>query len=88
MLFRVVSTQPSERWTCAMRNASMWPLKGLGDAAHVPVDAKGSRVEIDGQCIAHLRDTRAVEIEMLVARAGVLAVGADDVAPVAAPERR
>jgi hypothetical protein len=27
MLFQVVSIQPSERWTCAMRNASIWPLK-------------------------------------------------------------
>jgi hypothetical protein len=28
VLFEVVSTQPSERWTWKMRNASMWPLKG------------------------------------------------------------
>jgi hypothetical protein len=28
MLFQVVSIQPSERWTSAMRNSSMWPLKG------------------------------------------------------------
>ena len=28
MLFQVASIQPSERWACAMRNASMWPLKG------------------------------------------------------------
>jgi hypothetical protein len=27
-LFQVVSIQPSERWTCAMRNSSIWPLKG------------------------------------------------------------
>ena len=28
MLFPVVAIQRSERWTCAMRNSSMWPLKG------------------------------------------------------------
>ena len=28
MLFQVVSIQPLERWTCAMRNSSIWPLKG------------------------------------------------------------
>jgi hypothetical protein len=28
MLFQVVSIQPSERWTWAIRNSSMWPLKG------------------------------------------------------------
>ena len=28
MLFQVVSIQPSERWTWAMRNSSIWPLKG------------------------------------------------------------
>ena len=27
-MFQVVSIQPSERWTCAIRNAPMWPLKG------------------------------------------------------------
>jgi hypothetical protein len=30
MFFQVVAIQPSERWTCAMRNASMWPMSGLG----------------------------------------------------------
>ena len=28
MLFQVVAIQPSERWMCAMRNSSIWPLKG------------------------------------------------------------
>jgi hypothetical protein len=56
-------------------------VEGIGDAAHVPPDAEGCRVEIDGQRIAHLGDTRAVQIETLVVRAGVLVVGADDVAP-------
>jgi hypothetical protein len=28
MLFLVVAIQPSERWTCATRNSSMWPLNG------------------------------------------------------------
>ena len=28
MLFQVVSIPLSERWTCAMRNSSMSPLKG------------------------------------------------------------
>jgi hypothetical protein len=27
MLFQVVAIQPSERWTCEMRNRSIWPLK-------------------------------------------------------------
>ena len=40
MLFQVVSIQPSERWTCAMRNSKA--VEGIGDAAHVPSDAKGS----------------------------------------------
>jgi hypothetical protein len=26
-LFQVVSIQRSERWTCEMRNSSMWPFK-------------------------------------------------------------
>jgi len=26
MLFQVVSIQPPERWTCEMRNSSMWRL--------------------------------------------------------------
>jgi hypothetical protein len=42
MLFRVVSIQPSERWTWAMRNSSIWPLKGIGDAAHMPADTERS----------------------------------------------
>jgi hypothetical protein len=42
MLFQLVAIQPSERWVCAMRNSSIWPLKGIGDAAHMPSDAKGS----------------------------------------------
>ena len=28
MLFQVLSIQPSERWMCAIRNSSIWPLKG------------------------------------------------------------
>jgi hypothetical protein len=42
------------------------PVEGIGDAAHVPSDAKGGCVEIDGQRTAHLRDPGAVEIEALV----------------------
>jgi hypothetical protein len=53
----------------------------------VPADAEGSRVEIDGQGTAHLRDTRAVQIETLVVGARVLVVGANDVAPGPVPER-
>jgi hypothetical protein len=60
-----------------MRNSSIFAVEGIGDAAHVPPDAKGSGVEIDGQRIAHLRNTSAVQIEALVVRAGVLVVGAD-----------
>ncbi len=40
-----------------------------------------------GSGIAHLRDTGAVQIEALIIGAGVLVVGADDVAPAAVPER-
>jgi hypothetical protein len=53
----------------------------------VPPDAKGIRIEVQGQRIAHLSDARAVEIKTLVAGAGVLVVGADDVPPAAVPER-
>jgi hypothetical protein len=45
MLFQVVSIQPPERWTCAMRNSSIWPLKGSANVHHMP-----------GR-IANLRDT-------------------------------
>jgi hypothetical protein len=38
MLFQVVAIQPSERWMWAMRNSSIWPLKGSADSA-----AEGSR---------------------------------------------
>jgi hypothetical protein len=55
-------------------------VEGIGDAAPVPADAKGSRVEIDGERIAHLRDAGAVEVEALVVGAGILVIGADDVA--------
>jgi hypothetical protein len=48
MLFQVVTIQPSERWTWEMRNASTWPLKGIGEAAHMAPDAQGSCVELDG----------------------------------------
>jgi hypothetical protein len=41
-------------------------VEGIGDAAHMPADAEGSSVEIDGQCIAHLRDASAVQTETLV----------------------
>ena len=43
MLFQVIAIQPSERWTCEMRNSSMWPLKGsaipltLAAECHVPL---------------------------------------------------
>jgi hypothetical protein len=50
-------------------------------------DAEGSRVEVDGHRAAHLRDARAVQVEALVVGAGVLVVGADDVAPGPVPER-
>ena len=36
MLFQVVSIQPPERWTCAMRNSSIWPLKGSANVRHMP----------------------------------------------------
>jgi hypothetical protein len=42
-LFQVVSIQPSERWTCAMRNASMRPLKASATPltrAHALLDAE------------------------------------------------
>ena len=63
-------------------------VEGIGDATHVPADAKRSCVEVDGLGIAHLRDARAVEIETLVVGAGVLVVGAGVIlAPGAVPER-
>jgi hypothetical protein len=80
MLFQVVSIQPSERWTCEMRNSSLWPLKGSATPLRVPPRAKRIRIERDGYRIAHLSDARAGEIEALVVGAGVLVVGADDVA--------
>jgi hypothetical protein len=84
-LFQVVSIQPSERLDVRDAELVEAAVEGIGDAADVPSDAKGSCVEIDGQRIAHLRDPRAVEIEALVVRAGVLVVGADDVAPPPIP---
>jgi hypothetical protein len=60
-------------------------VEGNGDAAHMPSDAKGSCVEIDGERVAHLCDTGAVQIETLVVRAGVLVVGADVIAPGPVP---
>jgi hypothetical protein len=58
--------QSSERWTWAMRNSSIRPLKGSAISGYVPADAKGSRVEIDGQRIAHLCDSHTVEVETLL----------------------
>jgi hypothetical protein len=43
-------------------------VKGIGDTAHMPADAKSSSIQIDGQRIAHLRDARAVEVEALSRR--------------------
>jgi len=42
MLFQVVAIQPSERWRCAMRKLADVAVEGIGDAAHVPVDAKAT----------------------------------------------
>jgi hypothetical protein len=61
-------------------------IEGVGDAAHVSCDVEGIQIELDGLRIAHLRDGRAVEVEALVVRAGVLVIGADDIAPAALPE--
>ena len=44
LAIQVVAIQPSERWLWETRNLSMWPLKGIGDAAHVPPDAKRIRI--------------------------------------------
>jgi hypothetical protein len=82
----VVAIQPSERWTCEMRNASIWPLKGSAMPLTCRPIAKGSCVEINGQRVAHLRDTGSVQIEALVVGARVLVIGADDVAPGAIPQ--
>jgi hypothetical protein len=62
-------------------------VDGIGNPADMPADAEGSRIEFDGQPIAQLRDAGAVDIEPLAIGAGVLVVGADDVAPGAIPER-
>jgi hypothetical protein len=53
MLLQVVSIQPSE---LDVRDAELVDVavEGIGDAAHMPSDAKGSCVEIDGQGIDHL----------------------------------
>jgi hypothetical protein len=61
-------------------------VEGVGDTGDVPPDAEGIRVEIQGLGIAHLGDTGAVQIETLVVGAGVLVVGADDMAPAPVPE--
>jgi hypothetical protein len=42
MLFHVVSTQPSERWICEMWKLVDMAVEGVGDAAHMPADAKRS----------------------------------------------
>ena len=52
----------------------------------MPPDAERVRVEIQGQRIAHLVDTGAVQIEALVVGARVLVVGADDIAPGTIPQ--
>jgi hypothetical protein len=70
MLLQVSSLQPSERWTCAMRNSSMWPLKGSAMPLTCRPMPSAAELIFDGQRIAHLRDTRAVQIEALVVRAG------------------
>ena len=62
-------------------------VEGIGDAAHVPPDADRILIERDRCRIAHLRDAGAVEIETQVVGAGILVIGADDVAPAAVPER-
>ena len=46
-----------------------------------PPDPEGAELRAIGQRTAHLRDARAVQIEALVVGAGILVVGADDVAP-------
>lgn len=64
-MFQVVSIQPSERWTRAMRNASIWPLKGSA----MPLTCRPmprAAAYIDGQRVAHPRDAGAVEIEALL----------------------
>jgi hypothetical protein len=68
ILFQVVSIQPSERWTCEMRNSSIW----MGDAADVSPNPERVRVQVQRLRIAHLRDARAVQVETLVARRGGL----------------
>jgi hypothetical protein len=60
-------------------------VEGIGHAAHVAADAEGGGVEVDGQRVAHLSDASAVQAEALVVGAGVLVIGADDVAPAAVP---
>jgi hypothetical protein len=53
---QVIAIQPSERWTWEMRNASMWPLKGVGDGGYVPcITLTGSGVR---RAQARLADRR------------------------------
>jgi hypothetical protein len=87
MSFQVVSTRPVGALDVCDAELVNMPVERIGDAAYVPTDAKGSCIQIGGLRIAHLRHARAVQIETLVVRAGVLVVGADDIAPAAVPER-
>jgi hypothetical protein len=41
MLFQVAWIQPSDRWMCAMRKGVDMAVERIGDAAHMPADAKG-----------------------------------------------
>jgi hypothetical protein len=86
MSFQVVSTRPVGALDVCDAELVNMPVERIGDAAYVPTDAKGSCIQIGGLRIAHLRHARAVQIETLVVRAGVLVVGADDIAPAAVPE--
>jgi len=61
-------------------------VEGIGNAAHVPSDAKRGGIQVPAQRVAHLRDARADEIEALIVGAGVLIGGVGDVALVAVPE--
>jgi hypothetical protein len=60
MLFQVVNPAVG---VLDVRDAELVDVavEAIGDAAHVPSDAKRVRVEIQGQRIAHLCNTGAVD---------------------------
>jgi hypothetical protein len=85
MLFQVVGSQPSERWTGEMRNSLMWPLKGSATPLACRPMPRGFELS-EMAAVSLMCATRgAVQIETSIVGPRVLVIGADDIAPAPFP---